>query len=226
VSRLSDNSIQAIFRRLRDIPRQSRSGTHPGPPNRRGAFFARITAVNADGLHSWKRVRLDDGAEDKFGDWPAPGAEGTENAISMTGAPAAEGDLVRLYLLGQVSGLPRYGFLPPGSSAIRAKITSSTSIGDNRWSYAFEAVKYDKLGAWTTIVDGLTGAAYNSIESNNDDAGVQGNGVDLANLPTGVTLVPIGVGAIVELSAVTNCETGAVEYVFQAVNQVDGACES
>ena len=225
MSRLSDNSIHSIFRRLRDIPRQSRTGTPEPTPNFETAFFARITAVSTEGLHSWKRVRFDDAAEDKFADWPVT-AEGAENTISMTGTPAAEGDLVRLYLIGQVSGLPRFGFLPLGSSAIWAKITSSTSIADHRWSYGFEAVKYDKLGAWTTIVDGLTGTAYNTIEANNDDAGIQGNGVDLANLPTGVTIVPIGVGAIVELRAVTNCETGAVEYVFQAVNQVDGACES
>jgi len=54
---------------------------------------------------------------------------------------------------------------------------------------------------------------------------VQGCGINVDWLPAGVTLKPIGTGAVVELRKRINCETSAIEYVFTAVNNVDGQCE-
>ena len=106
-----------------------------------------------------------------------------------------------------------------------AKLGGATSIGDNRWSYPFTQMKYQQMGAWLAVPDGMTGTAYNTIEANNSNAGTQGNGVDLSNLPDGVSIQPIGAGAVVQVWEVINCDTGETEYIFEAVNQVDGACQ-
>jgi len=108
-----------------------------------------------------------------------------------------------------------------------ARITSSSSISDNRWSYGFAASRYLSEGTFEDIPGesgGFTGIAYNSVEVNNDDSGVQGNGVSVANLAEGIEIVPVGVGAIVWMRGMVNCDTGAFEYLFEGVNQIDGEC--
>jgi hypothetical protein len=105
------------------------------------------------------------------------------------------------------------------------RITGSTSIGDNRWRYTFAEVEYLKKGLWSEVPDGITGTAYNTIEANNSASGVQGCGINVDWLPAGVSLKPIGTGAVVELRKRINCETLETEYSFAASNLPDGQCE-
>lgn len=98
-----------------------------------------------------------------------------------------------------------------------AVLGSSTSIGDNRWSYTFTEQMPDANGLYKDKPDGLSGTAYNTVESNNAASGIQGNGVDVSGGPV---LLPIGAGAVVLMYAVLNCEDPPeVEYHFQAENQ-------
>lgn len=105
-----------------------------------------------------------------------------------------------------------------------AQITSVVVAGDNRWQYAISEAEYLKDGLWQVKVDGFTGYAYNTIETPNAATGVQGNGVDVSNLPNGVAIAPLGIGAVTRVYEVVNCETGGIEYVFHDTNQVDGTC--
>jgi len=106
-----------------------------------------------------------------------------------------------------------------------ARLTGASSIGDNRWAYPFEEVRYQKQGDWAVLTGGRTGTAYNTMEESNTDTGVQGDGTDVGNYPSGVELQPIGTG-VVEVRSVINCDTGATEYVFSAPNNPDGPCTS
>lgn len=102
------------------------------------------------------------------------------------------------------------------------RLTSSTSIGDNRWSYAAAEAEPDKLGVWKTKDTGWTGTAYNTFESFNSATGVQGSGDNVANFPSGVALQPIG-PAVVPAWRVVNCD-GDEEIHFSAPNNPGGAC--
>ncbi len=111
--------------------------------------------------------------------------------------------------------------------------TPSTS-GPNRWDYQFgEVIKRQAgYGGWQLRVNGRTGDAYNRIEIPNSAIGVQGNGIDLANLPTGFSLQPIATGIVVEMSVVRWVDTdngvvinAGVEYWFSEYNGVDGDCD-
>jgi len=124
----------------------------------------------------------------------------------------------------------RWAILQLGSSAgarfFYAKLTGHARIDDNRWSYSFTEQSYLTTGKWKDTPLGISGTAYNTIEANGSVDGVQGNGVNASNLPTGVDIQPIGIGAVMRIDIVTDCDTGDDAYVFQAVNQVDGACDS
>jgi len=115
-----------------------------------------------------------------------------------------------------------------------ARLTGSTPIMGTyrRWLYGWmESAR--GAGGWADVdggrasTDGSGGTpdtrALNSIEANNAATGIQGNGVDVANLVGTFDLVPIGVGAIVLMWEETD-NAGNLFYSFQAVNQVDGGC--
>lgn len=113
-----------------------------------------------------------------------------------------------------------------------ARIGVATPAGDNRWTYAFVEVEKTVAGydGWTTLSGGRTGTVYNSIEDMNSDAGVQGNGVDLANLDTAeytFTIQPCPEGNVVWIRTIRFIvgETPTVEYWFGHENGVDGSCD-
>jgi len=121
--------------------------------------------------------------------------------------------------------------LLPDSPGFWAWATANASAGDNKWSYTFAEI--EKTGAayanWTAKSGGRTGTMYNTVENINDDAGVQGNGVDLANLdPDGgpysfaIQPMPNSVPVWVREVPVTG---GTVEYWFAYESGVDGECD-
>lgn len=111
-----------------------------------------------------------------------------------------------------------------------ARITGATLIGgaSNRWEYTWEQVfAGEATGAWTTSTGGRThsthGLAYNRMETGNTGAGVEGNGVDRANLPVGFSMQAIATGAIVQMHGPFGA-SGTQWCSFSAVNSDDGAC--
>jgi hypothetical protein len=140
---------------------------------------------------------------------------GMEGSAAILWREGGTGDQWAIVRLGNGVGQPR----------IVARITGSTSIGTNRWRYSISEVEYLKDGIWSTVTDGISGTAYNTLEANNSSTGVQGCGINVEWLPAGVALKPIGFGAVVNVTPCTNCETLATEYAFQASNLPDGQCE-
>lgn len=117
---------------------------------------------------------------------------------------------------------------------LRAKITLATPISgaNNRWAYDWQEVTWSGDAPVPSNTSGgrvstTAGLAYNTIEGLNDNSGIQGNGIDLATLPGGFEIVPLGVGAGVELlGPFPGSTAGVFHWLFQAVNQVDGECAS
>ena len=104
-----------------------------------------------------------------------------------------------------------------------ARIASSNSIASNRWSYSVVEVEPDTAGTFKDVSGGKSVTAYNTIEANNSATGTQGDGTDPANYPSGVTLQPIGVGAVVRVLQTSDCN-GATLYLFEVANNPDGSC--
>ncbi|MBN2293548.1 MAG: hypothetical protein JXM70_14055 [Pirellulales bacterium] len=119
----------------------------------------------------------------------------------------------------------RLGYI--AAESFKAKITGSTSIGSNRWSYQWAEQTPNISGTWVTRDGGRTSTsidvAYNDFEANNTASGVQGCGVNVDNLNTGITLRPIGVGAVVTITLWTDCN-GDIMPTFEHPNQPDGEC--
>lgn len=99
----------------------------------------------------------------------------------------------------------------------------------NWWVYQFEEVQHTGTGydaeylgtsQWTHV--GRVGIARNTCENDNAAEGLQGNGVDVDNLPEGFSIQPVPVGAIVILYQVGTGD--AARYWFSYENGVDGAC--
>jgi len=150
-------------------------------------------------------------------------AEGVERELAVTkGQGSGQGESEKRY--------PRDdGILPsPYRAGFFARISGNTADGTNRWYYSF--VEVEKTGAgydnWTTQAGGRTGTARNLSEDINDAAGVQGNGVDLANLDTADYTFTIQAVPTNGLVRVWETRTGATtEYWFQYENGVDGTCD-
>lgn len=117
---------------------------------------------------------------------------------------------------------------------VRLDHESATSIATNQWSYPWvEVAKADAgIDGWIEVTDGMTsddlGEAFNLAEVDNGAAGVQGNGVDAANIPDGFSIRPAaGVVTIYQVEVPATDSAGSdfdVEWWFDARNGIDGAC--
>lgn len=111
---------------------------------------------------------------------------------------------------------------PPTATATRwARIVSSAEASTRIWDYEVELVAVGVSGDWETEPDTEMIMARNTIESPNSDSGMQGDGVDADTLPNGFDLVPIGDGAVVQISGPYG-EDGL--WFFSVANLVDGEC--
>jgi hypothetical protein len=132
------------------------------------------------------------------------------------------------------TGAGKYAIVDLGSASasrrVLAKITGSSAMAgeNNRWSYDWTEVEIAD-GAFSTVAGGLnsasSGLAYNLIEAGNTGSGIQGNGVDLANLPVGFSVKPIGAGAIVYLDGPHEYSDSSMNWFFHVANAVDGVCK-
>jgi hypothetical protein len=128
----------------------------------------------------------------------------------------------------------------PAVAIFWARITGSTQIGENKWEYTFEEVTPADSGGWTTTYLGMTGTAYNTIETINDGQGVEGAGWDVDVLSTqyyqcclGQTLSlsgerpcklkPVPTGTIVAMRRDLYLSSGVFQmtFRFQFVNPVE-----
>ena len=125
--------------------------------------------------------------------------------------------------LGEVDALIGVGFAS-AAPRIRAQILGSSSAATNRWSYSWEEVEpgatggtyATKTGGRNSTADGL---AWNQREASNAPTGVQGNGIDVANLTGTMALQPAPAGLVIELR-----ESGTGWWEFDYENGVDGSC--
>lgn len=108
-----------------------------------------------------------------------------------------------------------------------ARITGNTSLATNRWTYAWEEVYLNDTADWTAVASGRTsathGVALNGMEAGNTGTGVQGNGIDLANLPAGFAIKPISPDTVHEMLGPFG-PAGTLRCHFSAANGVDGEC--
>lgn len=109
---------------------------------------------------------------------------------------------------------------------IFARITDATLDGTNRWIYDWEEVRFEDDEPVTTgavRTSDTHGQAMNLREMLNDGTGVQGNGVDVANLPSGFAIQPVsGRGAVILFGPYQ--DGGEDRWYFQSTNGVDGSC--
>lgn len=117
-----------------------------------------------------------------------------------------------------------------GAVRVLARITGSTMLGDNRWAYTWEECRLAPSGAFEAVSGGLgsasSGEAINLTEASNTDTGVQGNGVDRANLPETFTMMPAPAGIVVELTGPWPRASLPLApwWIFAYENADDGAC--
>lgn len=110
-----------------------------------------------------------------------------------------------------------------------ARITGYVVDGDNKWKYQWEEVTHaDTPGTYTTVSGGRThsthGLAYNSIEAPNSGSGLQGNGIDVGDLPVGMEMQPIATASIHTMTGPYG--TTELPWVrFSCPNAVGGECE-
>ena len=110
------------------------------------------------------------------------------------------------------------------------RIGAPTSAGDNQWTYEWPEMRKTGpgYGGWQIKPNGRThdshGPAYNFAEEMNSSSGVQGNGVNLDDLPGTFTLQPVPNGRIV-LATILTFTDGTKEVWFDQDNGIGGACE-
>jgi hypothetical protein len=109
------------------------------------------------------------------------------------------------------------------------RIISSTLVGANRWEYQVERISksdegYALLEPFPSEYDGT---AYNMLEVGNSDSGLQGNGVNIEDLPAGFSIgpAPSGQFAVSAFIWMLSNENQTPELWFAYPNPVVGACD-
>jgi len=112
-----------------------------------------------------------------------------------------------------------------------AKITGNATNGSNKWKYAWTE-QQRTAGGFHDLPGGRTGTtstdfAINSLETNNDGTGVQGNSIDIDGAVftdnSDLEIQPVQGDPVVRMWAEIS-NTGTLVYTFEYVNAVDGEC--
>ncbi len=116
----------------------------------------------------------------------------------------------------------------PDVKPILALLGPSDPIGTNRWAYDWVQVRLASTEPFYSIADDAPnsetlGRALNGAELANGSAGAQGSGIDPANLPEGLSMVPIG-PVIVPLYGPFVADADRF-WLFTLPNDIDGQCE-
>lgn len=96
---------------------------------------------------------------------------------------------------------------------------TATSLGGNRWSYAFVELVLLSDGIYATKPNPRMGTAYNRAEAMNSSTGMQGNGVNAS------TYAGVSIGPCVNVQTI-GTETGCngIAYWFDKPNPVLPTC--
>lgn len=109
-----------------------------------------------------------------------------------------------------------------------ARITGAVEEGPNKWVYTWEEVALNTSGNPALVPGGRTsaaaGEAINLFERSNTGSGIEGNGVDRANVPPGFEMKPAPVGLVVWLEGPAPRIPLAPWWTFFYSNADDGAC--
>jgi len=147
-------------------------------------------------------------------------------------APATRGRDTSKPVRENVAPAPRPGETTPdkkGDSRRLARITARSAVGTNRWQYSWTEVYAVGLSGTDIVFDDVTGGAasathgyaYNLHEINNDGSGVEGNGVNVDNLPAELSYQPVAIGDVVEI--IGQFGDGSDNYwLFYGENAIDG----
>ncbi len=114
-----------------------------------------------------------------------------------------------------------------GIPAFFGRVQSIEPHSPNRWTYQIaEVLKLEEAYNLPSVrPNGRAGTAFNLKELTNGPTGVQGNGVNVDNLPDGFGLVPIPTGAVVLVYLWRLIGAGVShEYWINEPNGVDGEC--
>lgn len=129
--------------------------------------------------------------------------------------------------LGSRVALPRKPREPRQIGQFWAVVQSSTPLGGNKWEYQIAEVVKLAAGMTPPTIrpNGRAGKAWNALEVINSPEGVQGNGVNVDDLPTGFTIAPAPAGIPVIVAQWRRDDTTCpFEFWFQYANGVTGAC--
>ena len=111
------------------------------------------------------------------------------------------------------------------------RIGASTLVGDNQWTYEWVEVRKNGPGyaGWEIKPEGRThvshGVAYNFAEQMNSASGVQGNGVNVDDLPGTFALQPVPDGRPLLAVILTFAADSTKEVWFDQDNGIGGDCE-
>ena len=157
-----------------------------------------------------------------------------DNAPSADASGPLNDAVVFASIVGEDSeGNDRYvaKVVPVAQAGFWAIIGSNSADGTNRKNYDWTEAELTAAGYdnWSTKSGGLSGSsARNTLENMNSGAGVQGNGVDVANLDTDDFTFPLQAcpaGAVVWMRPVVETATNTTTYWFEYANGVDGSCD-
>ena len=110
---------------------------------------------------------------------------------------------------------------------IWGRVTGSTSIGSNRWTYNITQVEPDGT-SWPDVSDGVTlTGVLNAIEAENDGSSIEGHGVNVDGgaYPDGFDVKPIR-GEPVVLVWPTWKASDDIRWAFSVTNADDGTCNA
>lgn len=164
----------------------------------------------------------------------------TGNAVQLSRRAAAKTRDAVVALAHQSRDLRGQRLRSPGAGpdGFYIRITSATAIPSttNRWSYGWSEVQLYKTGVFQDVPAGRTSAddgngvavpAYNELEQGNTGDGIEGSGINVDDLPDGVTLqsVPTN-GKVVRWARFrVNCD-GNRELIFEYPNTINSPCTS
>ena len=111
---------------------------------------------------------------------------------------------------------------------VRARITGAVAESYGKYDYAWVEVEPDasNVGEYIDKTDGrnsgTAGVARNMNEFSNAAGSTLGSGINAANLPSGFSPVPVGVGAVVRLYGPYG--DAVPWWEFEVSGHVDGTC--
>ena len=153
------------------------------------------------------------------------------DAIRQAGATPTGGRGINVVGSGPYATIRQSGRQWSRRVQLLIRIGASASVGDNQWVYDWVEVRKNGSGyaGWEPKPAGRThashGVAYNFAEEMNSSSGVQGNGVNVDDLPGTFALQPVPDGRPLLAVILTFAADSTKEVWFDQDNGIGGECE-